>query len=151
MARVFTSAQTGAEIVVFSLDHCPPHVTARHRAENWVARIRFSFVTGAVTLWDVEPLKNAPRLRDINALVDEVRDEIEACRCLWWLVQGTVCLDNRWVDVDPAAPTLRLLGRRGPRARRIGSADYDVETGDLSVGLQGGAILRIAAGSGEGE
>ena len=40
MSRVFTSEGTGAGIYVFSDDHCPAHVHARHRSEGWIARVR---------------------------------------------------------------------------------------------------------------
>jgi hypothetical protein len=41
MSRVFISEGTGAGIYVFSDDHCPAHVHARHRGEGWIARVRF--------------------------------------------------------------------------------------------------------------
>jgi hypothetical protein len=119
MARVFDSVRTGAEVVVFSHDHCPPHVTARHHAEAWVARIKLSFVTDLVTLWDVEPVKNAPRLRDLNELLDEVEDKLVACRRQWWLIHGTACIRNRWAR--NATSTLDLLEKKQPGARQIAS------------------------------
>lgn len=54
VSRVFTSEITGAAIYVFSHDHCPPHVHARHRGDGWIARVAFSYV-GLANQWAVMP------------------------------------------------------------------------------------------------
>ena len=50
MSRIFVSEATGATVYVFADDHCPPHVHARHRGEEWIARVKFSYVCNAVKL-----------------------------------------------------------------------------------------------------
>src|SRR5258708_29019781 len=50
MSRVFISEGTGVGIYVFSDDHCPAHVHARHRGEGWIARVRFSYLGSKVEL-----------------------------------------------------------------------------------------------------
>ncbi len=72
MSRVFTSESTGAVIYVFSDDHCPPHVHARHRGEDWTARVQFSFLPSHWGLMSVVPLKNMPRLRTARRLVSDI-------------------------------------------------------------------------------
>ena len=147
MARVFTSMVAGADVVVFSHDHCPPHVTVRHRPSGWVARICFSFVTDDVVLWDVEPQKNAPRRPDLNLLLDEVQGELEASRRHWWLIHDTACLENRWVEIASLGPLLLPKKRAG--ASQIASAHYDVTTQELSLHCHDGSAFRLVAGSGD--
>lgn len=48
---------------IWPLDHCPPHVTAVCRADTWTARFQFSMVTEAVSLWDIKPTRNAPKVQ----------------------------------------------------------------------------------------
>jgi len=66
MSRVFISAGTGAGIYVFSDDHCPAHVHARHRGEGWIARVRFSYLDRTVELISIAPAKNIPLQRVVN-------------------------------------------------------------------------------------
>ena len=66
MSRVFVSESTGAAIYVFSDDHCPAHVHARHRGEGWIARVKFSYVNDAVKLMGIAPAKDIPLQRVVN-------------------------------------------------------------------------------------
>ena len=74
------SEATGAMIYVFADDHCPSHVHARHRRDGWVARVRFSYVGSAVELISIAPLKNLPRQRVVNDLLDEIQARLADCR-----------------------------------------------------------------------
>ena len=83
MSRVFTSQSTGAGVYVFSDDHCPPHVHGRHRGDGWIARVRFSFVSSAVELLSIAPLKNSPLQRTVNRLLNDIEAELLSCRRTW--------------------------------------------------------------------
>jgi hypothetical protein len=72
MSRVLISESTGAAVYVFSDDHCPPHVHARHRGDGWIARVRFSYLSGSVELMSVAPLKNYPLQRTMNRLLADI-------------------------------------------------------------------------------
>jgi hypothetical protein len=63
MSWVSAHKSTGAAIYVFSDDHCPPHVHARHRGEGWIARIGFSYLSGEVKLMSIAPQKT-PQFRE---------------------------------------------------------------------------------------
>ncbi|WP_324809885.1 hypothetical protein [Ralstonia pickettii] len=82
------------EFRIWPLDHCPPHVTAICRANNWTARFKFSMVTDTVSVWDIKPEQNAPTWTVINKLAGQVHKNLSACRDAWWRMQKTVCLDN---------------------------------------------------------
>jgi hypothetical protein len=73
MGNVFTSEGTGAVIYVFSDDHCPPHIHARHRGEGWIARA--SWVPGAKQITDAEYDTQKERLRVCfcDGTIEEVR------------------------------------------------------------------------------
>ena len=79
MSKVFDSEGTGAAVYVFSNDHCPAHVSARHRGEEWIARVRF---------------------RAISRLVGEVHAQLGACRRIWWNTQRTACIEHQWMVVS---------------------------------------------------
>jgi hypothetical protein len=59
MSRVFVSGAPRAGIYVFADDHCPPHIHARHRGEGWIARVRISYLSTAVELISIAPLKKS--------------------------------------------------------------------------------------------
>lgn len=72
MSRVFISAGTGAAVYVFANDHCPPHVHAKHRGEEWIARVKFSYLNTTVSLLSIAPTKSIPGQRVINRLLEDV-------------------------------------------------------------------------------
>ena len=80
MSRVFISEGTGATIYVFTEDHCPPHVHARHRGEGWIVRVRFSYLSNIVELMNIAPTKNVPLRRVINRLLDNIQERLSDCR-----------------------------------------------------------------------
>ncbi|MCJ2055852.1 hypothetical protein MKL09_04725 [Methylobacterium sp. J-048] len=151
MAEVFVSARTGAQVVVFSHDHCPPHVSALKRREAWLARVGFSFVTDAVALWDIEPLRNAPRRREIGLLLDEIQDDLAACRRVWWSVQGTTCLEGRLAKAQEFGQpgSLTFLARRRGSVRQVRTAVYDSIGEDLTLDFNDGSRATIKAGTGD--
>src|SRR5487761_1368944 len=121
MSRVFVSEGTGAAIYVFTDDHCPPHVHARHRGEGWVARIRFSYVTNAVELISIAPLKNVPLQRVVNRLLDDIQTRLADCRRSWRETKRTTCLANQRGDalIDQPAREVGVV-------RRTLAADADI-------------------------
>lgn len=92
MSRVLTSEGTGAAVYVFSDDHCPPHVHARHRGEGWIARVRFSYLDHAVELMSIAPVKSSPLQRTVNRLLADIKAGLPACRRSWWATRRTTCL-----------------------------------------------------------
>jgi hypothetical protein len=83
MSRVFTSGATGAGIYVFSDDHCPPHVHVRHRGEGWIARVRFSYLSSALELISIAPVKNIPLQRVVSRLLSDIQERLADCRRSW--------------------------------------------------------------------
>jgi hypothetical protein len=142
MSRVFVSEGTGAAVYVFSNDHCPPHVSARHRGEEWIARVRFSYLGDKVDLWSIEPIKNAPAQRVINRLLDDVRAQLSSCRRSWWDTQRTVCLENQWVLLSEDRLVTQLAGRV-PEAKQIVEAIYDTTTERLRLNFSDGTTVEV--------
>jgi hypothetical protein len=131
MGRVLTSGGTGAAVYVFSYDHCPPHVHARHRGDEWIARVAFSYINNAVTLMSVAPLRLAPQPRVLNRLLDDIEAALPACRRSWWLTRRTTCLANQWVILPASA------------ARQIADASYDPASQRLRVIFADGTIADL--------
>jgi hypothetical protein len=132
MGRVFVSGATGAAVYVFSNDHCPPHVSARHRGEEWIARVRFSYLDDKVELWSIEPIRDAPTQRAVNWLLDDVRAQLSSCRRCWWDIQRTVCLENQWVLLSEDGLVTKLV-ESVPEAKQIVEAIYDATTDRLRL------------------
>ena len=118
MSRVFISEGTGAGIYVFSDDHCPAHVHARHGGEGWIARLRFSYLDSTVKLISIAPVKSIPLQRVVNRLLNDVQLRLPDCRRGWWLTRGTTCLANKWAMVNKAG-RIELLSKPAPSAKQI--------------------------------
>ncbi len=144
MSRVFVSVVTGAVIYVFAEDHCPPHVHARHRGEDWVARVGFSFVGNAVDLISIAPLRNVPRQRTVGELLDEIGDQLAACRRSWWTIRRTTCLTDRWVT-GSAASGIAVHTRRKTGAKQVAAASYDPGTERLRMTIRDGTTTEVSA------
>jgi len=143
VSRVFTSQSTGAGVYVFSDDHCPPHIHARHRGEGWIARVRFSFVRTQVDLLSIAPLRNSPLQRTVNQLLDDIEAELLACRRSWWATKQTTCLENQHVVVS--AGTIEISLGSDANAKRIANATYDPNQDLVRVTFQDGTTLDASA------
>jgi hypothetical protein len=80
MSRVLISERTGATIYLFSDDHCPPHVHARHRGDGSIARVRFSHLSSSVELMSIAPLQNYPLQRTVKRLLADIEAGLPTCR-----------------------------------------------------------------------
>lgn len=144
MSRVFVSAATGAVIYVFADDHCPPHGHARHRGEDWVARVGFSYASNAVQLISIAPLKNIPRQRVVNELLEDIHTRLAECRRSWWTIRQTSCLANQWVTML-AAGKIAFCRERTPDAKQIAGAEYDPTSDRLHVTILDGTTIEVSA------
>ena len=143
MSRVFTSSSTGADVYVFSDDHCPPHVHAKHRGDGWIARIQFSFVGKEVQLLSIAPLRNTPLQRTVNRLLNDIEVELPACRKSWWAIRQTACLVNQWAAVSVPG-RVELLSKTAPNAQQIAEATYDPEKEHLRVTFYDGTTRDVS-------
>jgi hypothetical protein len=142
MSRVFVSEATRAVIYVFADDHCPPHVHARHRSEGWIARVRFSYVDNAIELISIAPLKNIPRQRIVNRLLDDVQTQLADCRQAWWTTRRTTCLANQWAVAQAGKIEIRI--ERTPDAKQIADASYDPDAEQLYVVFRDGTTAEVS-------
>ena len=142
MSRVFISEGTGAGVYVFSDDHCPAHVHARHRGDDWIARVRFSYRDSAVDLISIAPLKNVPLQRVVNHLLSDVREHLPDCRRSWWLTRGTTCLANQWAMVSKAG-NIELLSKPVPSAKQIAKAEYEPANEQVRLIFRDGTRVQV--------
>ena len=141
MSKVFTSEATGAAVYVFSDDHCPPHVHARHRGEGWIARASFSFLRNAIGLMSIEPLHQAPLQRTVNHLLDDIQERLTECRRCWWQISRTTCLENQWARVP--FPGKVVISDQVPGAKQIEDAEYDAAENQLRVSFCDGTTEEV--------
>ena len=142
MSRVFISDSTGAGIYVFSDDHCPAHIHARHRGEGWIARVRFSYLGSRVELISIIPVKNVPLQRVVNRLLSDVQVRLPDCRRSWWLTRRTTCLANQWAVVRGPG-RIELLSKSAPSAKQIAEAEYDPANTQVRVIFQDGTTEQV--------
>jgi hypothetical protein len=143
MSRVLTSASTGAAIYVFSDDHCPPHVHARHRGDGWIARVRFSYVSNRAELMSIAPLKNSPFQRTVNRLLADIEAGLLACRRGWWITKRTTCLTIQWAVVQ-AAGRVELSSEPSANAKQIADATYDPDEERLRMVFRDGTTADVS-------
>jgi len=144
MSRVFVAEGIGAGVYVFSDDHCPPHVHARHRADGWVARVRFSYVTSVVALMSIAPLRNIPLQRVVNQLLDDVQAHLAICRRSWWEIRKTACLENQWAAIQQSGK-IEISAANVPKAKQIAAADFDPDVGRLNIIFRDGTAAELEA------
>ncbi len=142
MSRVFISEETGAGIYVFSDDHCPAHVHARHRGEGWIARVRFSYLSTALELISLAPVKNIPLQRVVNRLLSDIQERLPDCRRSWWLMRRTTCLANQWAVVGEPG-RIALLSKPTQNAKQITDAQYDPGNEQLHVVFRDGSTVEV--------
>jgi len=121
MSRVFISDRTGAGIYVFSDDHCPAHVHARHPGEA---------------------VKNVPLQRVMNRLLSDVQLRLPDCRRGWWLTRRTTCLANQWAVVGELG-RIELHSKPTPRAKQIAEAEYDPANEQVHVIFLDGTTAQV--------
>lgn len=143
MSRVLISEGTGAAIYVFSDDHCPPHIHARHRGDDWIARVGFSYATSAVKLLSIAPLRSVPLQRVVNRLLADVQGNLSACRRSWWMTKHTTCLGNQWAVVL-AVGKIELSLNAKANAKQIVNAIYDPDQERLRMNFQDGTTLDVS-------
>lgn len=143
MSRVLTSEATGAVVYVFSDDHCPPHVHARHRGDGWIARVRFSYPGSMVTLLSIAPLKKAPLQRTVNFLLADIEAALPACRRSRWVTKRTACLDNQWAILR-TPDMIEVLPGPASGATQVAEAVYDPEEERLQVAFRDGATVDVS-------
>ena len=143
MSRVLISESTGAAVYVFSDDHCPPHVHARHRGDGWIARVRFSYLSGSVELMSVAPLKNYPLRRTINRLLADIEAGLPTCRRSCWLTKRTTCLANQWTTVL-ATGQIEVSSEPLANAKQIVDARYDPDEERLRLAFQDGTTADVS-------
>jgi hypothetical protein len=142
VSRVFISEGTGAGIYVFSDDHCPAHVHARHRGEGWIARVRFSYLGTTVELISIVPVKNVPLQRVVNRLLSDVQVRLPDCRRSWWLTRRTTCLVNQWA-VARGPGRIDLISKPAPSAKQIAEAEYDPASERVHLIFQDGTTEQV--------
>ena len=143
MSRVLTSHGTGAAIYVFSDDHRPPHVHARHRGDGWIARVRFSYLTHAVELMSIAPVESPLLQGTVCRLLADIGAGLSACRRSWWVTRRTACLSGQWAVVR-TPEKIELVPELAEGAKRIARASYDPDQERLRVVFQGGTTAEVS-------
>lgn len=124
------------EVVVRTRDeHCPPHVHADCSPEGWNARFKFDFVSNDVEFWDFQPTnpRKIPSRAKLDAVGEAIFENLMVIRRRWWEVMGTVCLENRYVQITSDEFILVKRSRNAQGVFQVSHAGYDPETQLLIV------------------
>jgi hypothetical protein len=142
MSRIFVSEGTGAGVYVFSDDHCPAHVHARHRGEEWIARVSFSYLSSTIELMSIAPTRNVPLQRVVNRLLGDIEQRLSDCRRSWWTIRRTTCLTNQWAIV-PEPGKIELLSESSSEAKQIAETQYDPENESIHIAFRDGTTTEV--------
>ncbi len=149
--KLFQVPRTGLYVELRTRDeHCPPHVHVENEEVPWEARLAFSFVSDAIRLMDVDPIKDAPSTRTIDRIKAAIVSNLPRCRAAWWAKVGMCCLDNRWAQISQDG-TVTVLARREKGAIQIGAAAYEPQTEQMTLTMMDGARFVMTAGAGVGQ
>ncbi len=96
----------------------------------------------------VNPVQNAPSARIIGQLLEDVRDAIPTCRNMWWAIQGTVCLTNRWASPPLMAHAIIMKPERRAGYVQVKGAQYHPASNQLLIWFKNGTEFTMEAGSG---
>lgn len=141
------------QVFIAAEDHPPPHVHARHTAQGWIARFRFSFLSDVAALYRFKRRGRNPTLRALDDLEEAIVRALPACRAEWWATHGGrhgIGLVNRRIVTRPEANADGLLAKvplepdRG--AVTIAAATYDPDTGRVTLALSDGHQLALTSG-----
>lgn len=104
--------------------------------------MRFAYLSSAVNLISIAPVKNVPLQRVVNHLLRDVKVRLPDCRRGWWLMRRTTCLANQWAVVrEPGR--IELLSKPAPGAKQIAEAEYDPENEQVHVIFQDGTREEV--------
>jgi hypothetical protein len=103
--------------------------------------VRFSYVDNVIELISIAPLKNIPRQRVVNRLLDDVQTQLADCRQAWWTTRRTTCLANQWAVAQAGKIEIRI--ERAPDAKQIADASYDPDAEQLYVVFRDGTTAEV--------
>lgn len=101
-------------------EHCPAHVHAISRNNNWEIKILFSYAGNDVQHLTYEILYGIPLRKHVNAVITEVNNSIYLCRKEWWNFFGDVCLINQTLLLKQGVVTKK----NPPNGPKVLSAKY---------------------------
>lgn len=91
----------GIDVVVLTRDeHCPPHLHVG--TKDWSARFKFAFWHDEVSLWDLDVKKKSPTTATLEAMRMLIQNpaNLKKARSTWWYVMSSVCLNNKYLDME---------------------------------------------------
>ena len=67
---------------------------------------------------------------------------------MWWAMQATVCLTNRWVSLSLVAHTIVMKPERRSGNVQVKGAQYHLASNQLLIWFKSGTEFSMEAGSG---
>jgi predicted lipid carrier protein YhbT len=104
--------------------------------------VRFSYLSSALDLISIAPVKNIPLQRVVNRLLSDVKERLPDCRRSWWLMRRTTCLANQWAVVGEPG-RIALLAKPTQSAKQIAEAQYDPANEQLHVVFRDGTTEEV--------
>ena len=77
-------AERGSVGRIVDVDPDDRGVHARRGGEDWIARVRYSYLDSTVGLISIAPVKIVPLQRVVNRLLSYVQVRLADCRRSWW-------------------------------------------------------------------
>lgn len=104
--------------------------------------MRFSYLSSALELISIAPVKNIPLQRVVNRLLSDVQQRLLDCRRSWWLTRRTTCLANQWAVVGEPG-RIDLLSKPTQSAKQIAETQYYPANEQLHVIFRDGTTEEV--------
>lgn len=91
-AQTIQSQGANIRIVFRTPDHCPPHVHAFNKAQQWEFRVFFSYISTEITF---EIKFGTPKKSHIENVMNYVLNNLPKFRKNWWDVFGKT-FSSKW-------------------------------------------------------
>ena len=139
-AQTIQSPGANIRIVFRTPDHCPPHVHAFDKAQQWEFRVFFSYVSTEIAF---EIKFGTPKKSHIENVMNYVLNNLPKFRKNWWDVFGKVCLKNTYIKVSKTG-IASVAKPNDLGAVKILTAKYDDITRSIHFQQNGIAGCQVA-------
>lgn len=127
-------------IVFRTPDHCPPHVHAFNKSQQWEFRVFFSYTSRKI---DFEIKFGSPKKSHIEHAMNHVLNNLAKFRKIWWDVFGKVCLKNKYIKIGKQGMA-EAASKNDTGAIKILTAKYDAASASIYFQQEGFDGCQVA-------
>lgn len=103
MATISNMCFNNIKALIWSNDHCDPHVHFICDSEDWEVSIFFTFESSQNTPLAYElcdKRKGRPGRKQFQTMMENVLNHINDAKSQWWMNMANICVCNKQGDID---------------------------------------------------